>query len=279
MSEKTFRYVNDEGGSLTFAFEDGWLLYKPTGIDTLSVTVSQSQGIGQIGSSVSAVSIQPRVVNMSGRIALDDDTLKRELLSVVRPDVGGRLYADDYYLECRPTTTPSIGAKDRFANFAYSLIAPYPYWIKSQSVVTMLSGITNLFKFPWYLTTAYRFGQRSSDAYAVINNSGQVPVPFKVVITATDVAYSPSITDMVTGKALNLNMVMAQGEVVTIDVTHDKTTVNSSINGDIRGLLTLQSNLFSLAVGNNLLKPDSQGGADMLDISIEFSPELVGIAI
>ena len=42
---KLFRYINDHGDSVTFDYAGGFLINKPTGIDTLSVTLSKAQGI------------------------------------------------------------------------------------------------------------------------------------------------------------------------------------------------------------------------------------------
>ena len=157
---KVFRYVNDNGDSITLLYENGYLINKPSGIDTVSVNLSQAQGINQVGSTVESKTVQPRPVTISGIIVgADADARKEKLMSVVRPDLGGKLYAGDYYLNVHVTATPTIEPRKKFAHFQFSLNAPYPYWQKDSSVKQALSGMQKLFKFPWNISRAYSFGQ------------------------------------------------------------------------------------------------------------------------
>ena len=43
---KTFKYVNLLGQSIVFDYAHGYLISKPDGIDTISVTANTAQGIG-----------------------------------------------------------------------------------------------------------------------------------------------------------------------------------------------------------------------------------------
>ena len=63
---KLFRYVNDNGDSITFDFAGGYLINKPTGIDTVSVSLSQAKGINQTGATIQSRNVQPRPVNITG---------------------------------------------------------------------------------------------------------------------------------------------------------------------------------------------------------------------
>ena len=118
---KLFRYVNENGDSVTFDYAGGFLISKPSGIDTLSVSLAQAQGIDQVGATIQSTNIQPRPVTIVGCLVGDGQAVnKNKLLSVVRPDIGGKLYADDYYLSVYPTATPVIEPKDRLARFQFS---------------------------------------------------------------------------------------------------------------------------------------------------------------
>ena len=157
---KLFRYVNENGDSVTFDYAGGYLINKPTGIDTVTVALSQAKGINQTGATIQSKNVQPRPVNINGYLVGDGQAANKEkLLSVIRPDISGKLYADDYYLNVWPTATPSIEAKQWGAQFQFSLLAAYPYWCKDDSAAVTLSGIQKLFKFPWNISRPYRFGQ------------------------------------------------------------------------------------------------------------------------
>ena len=277
---KLFRYVNANDDSIVFNYSGGFLINKPKGVDTLSISLSQAKGINQTGATIQSTNIQPRPVTISGYVVGEDQmTRKDKLLSVVRPDLGGKLYADDYYLDVHPTATPTIEGKDRFAQFQFSLLAAYPYWCKDDSASATLSGIQKLFKFPWNISREYQFGQLMETQFMNVPNRGQVPVPFKATFVAKGDVVNPKISNATTGKFLLINKTLVSGEKLVVEITHDRTYVTSNIDGDCRGALSLSSNLFSLDVGDNVLKPEATEGLSNMQISIDFATEIVGLAL
>lgn len=277
---KLFKYVNDNGETVTFDYSGGFLINKPNGIDAVTVSLSQAKGINQTGATIQSTNIQPRPVNINGYIVGDgQDAKKNKLISVIRPDIGGKLYADDYYLNVYPTATPNIEAKETSAKFQFSLLAAYPYWCKDDSASATLARIEKLFKFPWNISKQYRFGQLSEAQFMNVFNAGQVPVPYRATFIATGDVENPKITNAMTGKYLLVNKTLVSGERLVVDITHDKTTVTSSIDGDCRGALSLRSNMYLLDVGDNVLKPEAQSGLANMQVDINFATEIVGIAL
>ena len=90
---------------------------------------------------------------------------------------------------------------------------------------------------------------------------------------------NPKITHVNTGKELILNKTMVAGERVVVEITHDRTYVTSSVDGNIRGALDLDSTLFRLDVGDNVLKPDAESGMDKLEVTVNFATEIVGVVV
>lgn len=277
---KLFRYVNDNGGSVTFDYAGGFLISKPSGIDTLSVSLSQAQGIDQVGATIQSTNIQPRPVTIVGCLVGEAQSVnKNKLLSVVRPDIGGKLYADDYYLSVYPTATPIIEPKDRLARFQFSLLAPYPYWCKDDSASATLSGIQKLFKLPCNFSKTYRFGELMQTQFMNVPNRGQVPIPYTATFIAKGDVVNPKITNATTGKFLFIKKTLVSGERLVVEITHERTYVTSSVDGDCRGALSLTSNLFRLDVGDNVLKPEAASGLENMQVEIDFATEIVGIAL
>lgn len=277
---KLFRYVNANGDSVTFDYEGGYLINKPKGIDTVSVSLSQAKGINQTGATIQSTNIQPRAVTVTGRIFGGDQAVTKDrLVSVIRPDIAGKLYADDYYLNVWPTATPTVEAQEFGAQFQFSLLAAYPYWCKDDSVTTVLSGIESLFKFPWNVSRPYQFGRILETKFINVYNSGQVPVPFTATFTISGDVVNPKITNAVTGKALKINKSLVSGERLVVEITHDRTYVTSSIDGECRGALALSSDLFELDTGDNVLKPEADEGLTNMLIDIAFATEIVGITV
>lgn len=277
---KKFCYVNDNGDELIFEYAYGFLINKPVGIDTVQVSLSQAQGINQTGATIQSTNVQPRPVTISGILVGEfQQENKDNLLATVRPDIGGKLYADDYYLIVSPTATPTISPAPRFADFQFSLLAAYPYWQKDDNVQTSLSGVEPRFKFPFNVSKPYRFGEIVNKQFINITNSGQVPVPFTVTFIALDTVVNPKITDTKTNKFLLLNKTMVSGERLVVEITHDRTYVTSSVDGECRGALSLSSGFFRLSVGDNVLKPEAESGRDNLQVNMDFSTEIVGVAL
>lgn len=277
---KTFRYVNSNGDSIIFEYDYGFLINKPNGIDTLAITLNEAQGIDQVGATVQSKNVKSRPVTVSGIFVGEFQAENKErLLSVVRPDLSAKLYADEYYLNVYPTATPTIEARPQFAAFQFSLSAAYPYWQKDDSASATLSGVARRFKFPWNISREYSFGEVMTAQFINIRNDGQVPIPYTVTFTALAEVVNPKLIDAATNNYLLLNKTLVAGERVVIEITHERTYVTSSADGECRGALDLKSNYFRLAVGDNVIKPEASSGKDNLRVDINFATEVVGIAL
>ena len=90
---------------------------------------------------------------------------------------------------------------------------------------------------------------------------------------------NPKITNVKTGKFMAINKSLVAGERVVVEITHDRTYVTSSVDGDIRGALSLKSTLNRLDVGDNVLKPEAEEGGNQLEVSVYFATEIVGISL
>ena len=277
---KVFKYVNENGESITFTYNAGFLINKPVGIDTLQVSLSQATGIDQVGATIQSANVQPRPVTVSGILVGDfQNNNKEKLLSVVRPDLTAKFYADDYYLNVMPTSTPTIDPTAKFAKFQFSVLAAYPYWQKDENAKVELSAIEYGFKFPWNISKEYFFGRVVEAQFFTIVNNGQLPVPFTVTFFARGDCVKPKLTNVNTGKFMEINKSLIAGERVVVEITHDRTYVTSSVDGDIRGALSLKSTLNRLDVGDNVLKPEAEEGRKQLEVSINFATEIVGISL
>ena len=277
---KVFRYVNENGESITFTYNSGFLINKPAGIDTLQVSLSRSTGIDQVGATIQSANVQPRPVTISGIIVGDfQKNNKEKLVSIVRPDLTAKLYADDYYLNVRPTSTPAIDPSEKFAKFQFSVLAAYPYWQKDDSAKVVLAGLQYMFKFPWNISKEYQFAKLMETQFINVPNRGQLPVPMTVTFYARGNCLNPKITNVNTGKFMVIRKSLVAGERVVVEITHDRTYVTSSVDGDVRGALSLKSTLNRLDVGDNVLKPEAEEGGNQLEVSINFATEIVGIVL
>lgn len=278
---KTFKYVNSLGQSIVFDYEHGYLISKPDGIDTISVTANTAQGIGQVGATVQSKAIQTRPITINGRVIGNDaQALKDALMTVVRPDLTGVLYAGDWHIDVIVTASPTIGASKRGAPFQLGLLAPYPYWESGERKAMQLRGVQKGFKFPWNISKTYYFGKVIVLKYIVLQNFGQFDVPFRLEINCIgETATNVGIENMLTGEVLRLEKTLVEDERVVIKTSHGKTTVTSSKDGDCRGVLTLESTLYRIHTGDNAWKPTADSGLENVEMSVSFAEESAGVTV
>ena len=122
--------------------------------------------------------------------------------------------------------------------------------------------------------------QKMLEKYAVIANHGQTETPFMLTIKCIGSgAENIKIENLLTGEYLYLEKALIEGETVTINVTHDRTYVESSVDGDCRGALTLESNLYRLHTGDNVWKPTADSGLENLTIQVDYAEESGGVTV
>ena len=277
---KLFRYVNDNDESVTFDYGGGYLISKPNGIDTVSVNLGTATGINQTGVIVQTTHVQERPVTISGILVGENQAANKErLISVIRPDIKGRLYADDYYLIVYPTATPTVEAGRNHARFQFSLSAAYPYWVQDDEQTAMLSGVAKRFKFPWNISRPYRFGEAVQAKFINIRNSGQTVIPCTITFRALDAVENPWLEDAKSNKTLKISKSMVTGEILSVEATHDRINVISTADGECRGALDIASNLFELQPGDNVWKPGAESGLENLQIDVTYSNEKAGISV
>ena len=276
-----FTYVNDNGETLALSIANGYRVVSVTNTSGISVNANQAQGIGQIGTTVQSRVVQPVPMTVTGYLLgsrAQIESRAERLFAVVLPDVGAKLYHNGtYYRIVTPTSTPVVNDSLRWPTFQFSLLAPYPYWMLDQATKTILTGVLPRFKFPWNISQTYRFGEMIETAFINIRNSGQVACPFTATLNAKGPVENPRLVNAITGEYMQLNRTMVAGERVTIQITHDLTYVTSTVDGDIRGDLELESTLTSMAVGDNLIKTEADSGASSLVASIDVAIEKVAI--
>lgn len=275
----TVEYINERGGSITFSRQQGLLLTSFPLLSGLPVTVSTSQSISQIGGTVDSQLIDPHASTIKGFIRGDGTDGKRKLLSVIRPMEKGTIIVNDQYsIEVYVTETPTVDLERQFPRFEFGVIAPFPFWQRTAETAMALAGIEGKFTFPWSFAS-YTFGAAITSFFTNIFNGGQAPAFFDLQISATGAAADPYFMDIGTGDFLKLNKSLIPGEQINISVKPDSISAISSVSGDIEGLIDIESSLFSLRPGDNVIKYDAADGRENLNIYIRFSEKFAGVVV
>ena len=136
-----------------------------------------------------------------------------------------------------------------------------------------------MFQFPWNITQPYKFGELLNSYFTSVYNAGQVPAFFDLEISASGTAENPTFEEINTGDVLKINKTLEPGERITISIKNDGLTAVSNVDGDIEGLIDMDSTLFSLHVGDNVIRYDADSGRENLSVSIRFSNKYAGVVV
>lgn len=271
------RMISDNGNEIEFGFDSGFVISQITDLSAIAVTISLSQGIGQVGGTVQGESVQPKDVVISGEIVGSIGYKRQHLIDTVLPNVGVKLiYNDTWELETRPLILPQLENYDYNSKFQFTLRAAFPYWRMREFTRTLGSGIEPKFKLPFFSGEPFILGQRIERLISNFENKGNVPANFSVTFKAITALDNPKITKVDTLEIIRIKRHMVAGEMITVNMMVTPMTVTSSIAGNIFGNLDLDSVPFKLERGDNLIQYSADTNIDGLDYWINFRPAVTG---
>ena len=284
----SLKYVSDNGNVVDFHPMGKYVITKTQGMMENSVKISTSQGMSQIGSYSQGQSVQSKSIVIEGAIKGVAESAGRHLLNTIVPQMSGTLiYNDKIMLRVIPEITPKIEQYPTNPNFIFTVFAEYPYWQSTDSVQTNVAGMEPRFRFPINYSNTYfedplthMFGQRTKTFFTNIFNFGNVPAPFKIIFLAKTQLSNPMITKVVDGLPfLKISKDLVAGEKITIDMTSDTLTVTTNLYGaetDAFNFFDIDSTIFKLDVGDNLIRYDADVNRDGLECIISYNPTYTG---
>lgn len=274
------KYTNSRGQSITFSREQGLWVSEFSLLSGTEVTLSTSQSINQVGASVESQVVEPKTSTIKGFIQGNGKTQKQNIINTIVPlDTGTIVVNGEYSMDVYIEESPIVDLETRFPRFEFSVTAPYPFWERTIKTNVAMSGLFGMFQFPWNITETYKFGEMVESYFTSVNNKGHVPTFYSIEIVSNGTTVNPVISDALTGSFIKLNKTLTVGERINIDVKPDSLTAISSIDGDIEGLIDIESDLFTLPVGSTILKYDAEEGRANLTVTLKYSDKLAGVVV
>lgn len=272
----TFSYIINTRWILFSEDSDFWIT-DINGLSANEISISEAQGVGQIGSTLSAQSIKPKDLTVSGVLFGNLIANRRALLSTILPGVAARFVitdnAESWYLEGVPLRTPLIEETAVQQAFQFVFHAPYPYWRSTEDGSAQIAGLIQLFRFPCSLADSWYISKYSESLFTVVENEGAIPTEFDVVFTAYTEVTDPEIYHVERGKYIKINKVMAAGETITVSTAYGRKGVTlrladgTQINGfkylDVGSDLNMQ-----MDPGANTIRSDAANNREGMRIQI-----------
>ena len=272
------KFETEDGRSFRFGYPYG-SVFSIDPLSELDVVLSTSQGFQQVGVTVERAGVGGLSRTIAGRLLGLSKDQRRRMLEVFTPYTSGSLWFNDrYYCRAWVQKTPAFGELKYNTEFTLLLFCPEPYWLDTTQAY-LLGGYTAAFAFP-VCYDSHTFGVKSSALFTNCRNDGMVSVPYAVQFRAGAPVTDYGILNAATGEKLSLTDTLAIGETVNVYRDNGRLKVEKESGGvttDIFSRLDEDSTLFSLAVGDNIIKMTADSGVDNLTAYVTLNPAFVGV--
>lgn len=269
-------FENDNGKVFTFGPKGSNYFGMNIG-EAVEITLGTSQGFSQIGETVETMSAGGRAIDVTGKLFGNIVERKNALRNVCTPFATGRLvFNGTHYIRVYVKSPPSFSPVKNNGLFKMQFYAPFPYFSTFGESHNLIGGIIPDFRLPVNYSKPHRFGTRSSDRYTNIVNSGDIRVPFKLVMRSEGICTNPTVSNLQNFAFLRINGTLNSGEYITVyrdnsNVLRAELTQGNVVT-DVIDWLDDESSLFELEPGDNLISAtDEQGGVSLV-ISFSFNP-------
>lgn len=278
MNENTRFVYENQAGRLEFSFDGPFWISDMDGVSSVDIDITESRSVWQVGSSISAQSVQPRVISVDGVIYEPLAANRKKMLDVIAPQTPATLTMiqgeENWYLDVAPQKTPEIAPGNGLQPFQMDLYAAYPYWRTTASYATQIAGLTALFKFPFFTGGAWWISKFGESYYSTITNRGNVPIEFSVIFTARGNVGSPELFDVNTRKKIRISKTMEAGEKIVVTTSSGRRgavlTGADGLRSNAFRYLSIDSDLdMALEPGENLLRIGADANRENLSVRVE----------
>ena len=272
-SENGQKYVFGKDGETVFDMDLG---------NGVSVDVGTSQGFSQVGETVESMTVGGRTITVRGTVFGNVQSRKKMMRKVFAPFVCGKLiFEGKHYIRVCVKDTPTFSPVKDDGRFTMLLYAPFPFFYSVDDAHYNIGEIFPMFSFPVNYATPHKFGERGTEKYTNVYNSGDIAVPFNVYMKTFGTSVNPLIVNLDTQEYLKLNGTLTAGDVANIyRDSNNILRVELSTGGELVDILSWVddgSSLFQLNPGDNIIAFDDDDGGSSLTVKFTFSPAVVAV--
>lgn len=279
-------YKNASGESVTLRQLKPLFLTRLDGIGRFRQTINTFHAPEQDGAFYISSTLDMRNITIEGQIlapSVDASyEYRRQLLRVFTPKQRGTLIYRGKQIACIVEEAGfSQGNITRAPQFFISLLCPSPFFEALEIIRRELASWAENFSFPLEITApGIEFGIRQPSQIITIENEGDVPCGCEVVFRALGSLSNPELMNTDTGEYIRINETMTAGEEIHV-FTHFAgkrvTKIIGSATTNAFSLLDVGSTFLQLAAGSNTLRYDAGSYIDLLEVSIFYRPQFLGV--
>lgn len=279
-------YTNSGGESITLKQSRPYFLTKIDGTGNIRQTVNTFKAPDQDGAFYISSTLDMRNITLEGTIVAntpDEAYIHRQrLLQIFSPKLRGTLLYRGRQISCVVEEAGfTVSSRQRIPNFFISLLCPSPFFETLEEIREELASWMPLFEFELEIPGGgMEFGARQPSQIITVDNIGDVSCGCEIIFHALGTVTNPELLKLDTGEYIRLLTTMSAGDELRV-YTHFSgkrvVSVNGSIITNAFSLLDTGSVFFQLAAGINTLRYDASVNMDLLEVSIYFRPQFLGV--
>lgn len=279
-------YINSNGESLTIKQAKPYFLEKIDGTGSIRNIINTFKAPEQDGAFFVSSTLDMRNITLEGTILAEDASkayeLRKEFLRFFSPKKSGILSYRDRQISCIvEEVTLIVSVRERIPKFFLSLLCPSPFFELLEEVRQELASWDAMLEFDLEIpVSGMEFGARQPSQIIALDNIGDVPCGCEIVFKALGSVTNPELLHLDTGEYVKILTTMSSGDEFHI-YTHFAGKRVISIIGTTQSnafyLLDTDSDFFQLAPGINNLRYDASANLELLDVSIYYRPQFLGV--
>lgn len=279
-------YTNSGGESITLKQSRPYFLTKIDGTGNIRQTVNTFKAPDQDGAFYISSTLDMRNITLEGTIVAntpDEAYIHRQrLLQIFSPKLRGTLLYRGRQISCVVEEAGfTVSSRQRIPNFFISLLCPSPFFETLDEIREELASWMPLFEFELEIPGGgMEFGARQPSQIITVDNIGDVSCGCEIIFHALGTVTNPELLNIDTGEYIRLLTTMSAGDELRV-YTHFAgkrvVSVNGSTITNAFSLLDTGSVFFQLAAGINTLRYDASVNMDLLEVSIYFRPQFLGV--
>ncbi len=279
-------YTNSSGESITLRQSRPFFLTKIDGTGSLRQTVNTFKAPEQDGAFYISSTLDMRNITLEGTIVAsspDDAYAKRErFLRIFSPKKNGTLVYRNRRISCVVEEAGfTASSRERAPNFFISLLCPSPFFEALEEIREELASWLAQFSFELEIPeSGMKFGLRQPSQIITVDNIGDVSCGCVIVFQALGTVTNPELMNLDSGEYVRLNTTMdadTQLRIYTHFAGKRVLSVSGQTVNNAFALLDTGSTFLQLNAGRNLLRYNASSNMDLLEVSIYYRPQFLGV--
>lgn len=279
-------YTNAGGESITLKQSRPYFLTRIDGTGNVRQTVNTFKAPDQDGAFYISSTLDMRNITLEGTVmAVTSDEAymrRKQFLQIFNPKLHGTLLYRGRQIACVVEEVGfTVSTRQRIPKFFVSLLCPSPFFETPDEVREELASWIPLFEFELEIPeVGMEFGMRQPSQIITVDNIGDVSCGCEIVFRALGTVTNPELLHMDTGEYIRLLTTMSAGEELRV-YTHFAgkrvVKIDGSTVANAFSLLDTNSAFFQLAAGHNTLRYDASVNMELLEVSIYYRPQFLGV--